>query len=137
MSARLRDFLDEVRADFWAHDYVQGGDANDLLIAAARVRENHPEITALDLLHDLWSLDPTLTLRSEDPDVRAIFDAHGTLQGVVNDFVDAVVREVLRDEDRPEGWQDLPLDQQDGPTAKEDKRRLRLMREAELRRRGR
>jgi hypothetical protein len=128
MSARLRRFLDEVREDFWAHDYEEGGDANDLLVAAGRVLENHPEITSLDLLRDIWDLDLTLYLDSSDPDVMGILDAHDTLQGILDDLLANVVRQILRDEDRPEGWQSLPIDQRDGLLTKEDKRRIELAR---------
>src|SRR5215203_1749954 len=102
MPERLRRFLEEVREDFWAHDYEVGGDANDLLISVERVLARHPEFTALDLPRDLWDLDLTLYLDTGDPEVTGIVQGHDTLKGILDDLLSHVVRQVLYDEDRPD-----------------------------------
>src|SRR6266536_3371244 len=127
MNARLRGFLNEVREWFWKHHYEGEDQPNDLLIAVGRVLRAHPELRPVDLLRDIVEADlgEFLSLDRDDPDVRGILEHH-ELKPILDDLLDVVVREILRAEDRPEGWESLPLDQRDGPTAKEDKRRLFL-----------
>ncbi len=142
MNARLRAFLNEVREWFWSHDYPDDpdvnalADANDLLIAAEVVRREHSELSSIDLLRDIAEANfgEFLYLDTSDRDVRSMLEDQYELEGILNELVDVVVREILRAEDRPEGWESLPHEQQDGPTAKEDKRRLELEKQAAERR---
>lgn len=133
MNARLREFLNEVLGWFWAHDYAGGdGDANDLLMAVGNVLREHPEFTSIDLLRDIIEADlgEFLTLNTRDQDVRGVLEDYPDVKSLLDALIEVVVRKILRDEDRPEGWESLPLDQRDGPVAKEDKRRLELARQA-------
>jgi hypothetical protein len=125
MSVLLRGFLDEVREDFWAHDYEEDA-ANDILGAASRALERRPPAAMLDLLRGILDLDLVVELDSRDPDVRGVLDDHDSPKGMLDDLVCLLVRHMLWDEDRPANWESLPLDQQDGPTAREDKRRVSL-----------